>query len=163
MARSVLRVADQRAGRLPTACVLSGVESETAVRVRAVSWRGARWPMFVPGLTTTLGILGRRPNFAVALPVSTEVWKRWRRRAIAGLAAVTFGIVLMVVSVIGWQLPPGVLGGLVLIGGLSLWARAHRNWWVTCRYDPVAATIVVEPAHRRFDDQARVLFTRSIR
>jgi hypothetical protein len=119
--------------------------------------------MFVPGLMTTLGILGRRPNFAVALPVSTEVWRRWRRRAIAGQAAVTFGLVLTVFSVIGRQLPPGVLGGLVLIGGISLWARAHQNWWVTCRYDPTAATVVVEPAHSRFDDQARLLFTRTIR
>lgn len=163
MRRSVLRVDDQRAGRLPTACVMSGVETDTAVRVRAVAWSGARWLMFVPGLTLALGTLGRRPHFAVALPVSAAVWTRWRHRAVAGQAAVTFGIVLVVVSVIGRQLPPGVLGLLVFVGGFGLWARAHRNWWVTCRYDTVAETIVVEPTHARFDDQARALFTRSIR
>lgn len=161
--RSVLRVSDQRAGRFPTVCVLSGVETNTAVRVRANDWRGPRWLMFVPGLTSAIAWLARRNHFRVSLPVSADVWKRWRRRSLAGQAAVTFGVVLVVAGVVGRQLPPGVLGLLVLAGGLALWARAHRNWWLTCRFDPVETIVTVEPAHSRFDDQARALFVRSLR
>ena len=43
MTTSVLRIADQRAGRFPDVCVLSGVATENAVRVQAVEWSGRSW------------------------------------------------------------------------------------------------------------------------
>lgn len=119
--------------------------------------------MFVPGLAATVCWLGRRARFVVALPVGRDVWTRWRRRVIAGQAAVTFGFVLVVAAVVGRAAPPGVVGAFFLVAGLVLWARANRNWWVTCRYDPVASVIVVEPTHQRFDEAARALFARSLR
>ncbi len=154
---------DRRAGRLPQACVLSGVATQNAVRVRAFEWRGRRWLLCVPGLVPVICRLGRRPSVLLALPVSGEVWTRWRRRVLAGQAAVSFGVVLIAAAIVGRAAPPGALGALVLGLGLVLWARANRNWWVTCRYDPADHTIIVEPTHRNFDDEARALFVRSMR
>lgn len=163
MHRSVLRLDDQRAGRLPDVCVLSGVATQNAARVRAIAWRGRRWLLFVPGLVSVVALLMRRSSVVVSLPVSAAVWTRWRRRVLVGQAAVTFGLVLVGASIIGRQLPPGVLGAWCLIGAFVLWARANRNWWVTCRYDPAASVVVVEPTHREFDGAARALFVRSVR
>lgn len=163
MLRSALRVDDQRAGRFPDVCVLSGVATSHAARVRAIVWRGPRRPLFVPGLVPVAAFLVRRPSFVVSLPVSADVWTRWRRRVLAGQAAVTFGLVLVGASIIGRQLPPGVFGAVCMVGAVVLRARANRNWWVTCRYDPAASVVVVEPTHPEFDAAARVLFTRSVR
>lgn len=163
MRRSVLRVSDQHAGRLPDVCVLSGAPTANAVRVRAVALRGPRWLLHVPGLALIGWRILGRPSSMLVLPVCGDVWTRWRRRVTAGQAAVTFGIVLVAAALAGGGLPPGAVGVVVTVVGWVLWARANRNWWVTCRYDPADSVIVVEPAHPRFDDEARALFTRSIR
>jgi hypothetical protein len=36
------------------------------------------------------------------------------------------------------------------------------NYWLTCRLNPAAGTILVEPTHPRFDEAAKRLFIASL-
>lgn len=162
MARSVLRVADQAAGRFPERCVLSGVDTRHAVRVTAIQWSGPVWLLGVPGLPTTLGWLPGRRTYAVALPVGDRVWRMWRARDLMATSAIfagaTFG---------GIGLAAGVAELIafgVFVGALAVVyrTRAHHDYWVTCRFRPAEQIIVVEPTHRKFDEAARDLFVRSL-
>jgi hypothetical protein len=163
MARSVLRVADQLAGIYPERCVLSGVETTRAVRLDATQWGGPRWTLGVPGLAFVAGRLPRHGRCAVALPVSERVWKLWRFRALAAMATLTAGATFFGIGVATGATGLAVFGLVVMIAALAYRTRAHHNFWVTCTLHPEASTIIVEPTHRRFDEEARKLFTRTVR
>jgi hypothetical protein len=59
--------------------------------------------------------------------------------------------------------PLGVFGLVLISAAVAAHARAHHNYWFTCRLQPSSATIVVEPTHPRFDDAARELFLRTLK
>ena len=163
MARSVLRVADQLAGIYPERCVLSGVETTRAVRLTATRWGGARWLLGVPGFALVAGRLPRHGHCSVALPVSERIWKMWRVRDLAAMSTLTAGATFAGIGVLTGTTGLTVFRLLVMIAALAYRTRAHHNFWVTCTLHPEASTIIVEPTHRRFDEEARKLFTRTVR
>ena len=163
MARSVLRLADQRRDVLPDRCVFSGVHTDSAMRMTVTTWRGARWMLYVPGVVPLRAHVLRRPHVVVALPVSPAVWSRWRRRVVLSQAVVTFGVVLIVTGSVVRAAAPLAVGIVVFVSAVALWARANRNWWITCTLDPTRAVLIVEPTHREFDVAARMIFVQSIR
>jgi len=160
MARSVLRVADQLAGVYPECCVLSGVETNRAVRVTAASWGGPRWLLGVPGLAVVAGRLPRHQHCQVALPISERVWKMWRFRDVAAMAALAAGATFVGIGIATGTAGLAGFGALVAIAALVYRTRAHHDYWVTCTLRPEDSTIVVDPTHRRFDEAARALFVR---
>ena len=163
MARSVLRLADQRRDVLPDRCVLSGVQTSGAMRMTATAWRGHRWVLFVPGVVAVLAHVLRHAHVTVSIPVSPAVWTRWRWRVVVSQGAVAFGLVLLGTGLAVGAAAP-LTGGVIVLGGaIALWARANRNWWITCVLDTDRAVIVVEPTHREFDGAARDIFVSSIR
>jgi len=162
MARSALRVADQVAGRFPDRCVLSGAETIHAVRMTATQWAGPRWLLGVPGFARALGLLPRRRHHTVALPVSDRVWRMWRCRNLVGLTALTAGVTFSGIGLVTEVVGLVVFGVVVFTAAMAYRTRAHHNYWVTCRFRPAEATIVVEPTHARFDEAARDLFVRPL-
>ena len=163
MARSVLRVADQLAGIYPVCCVLSGVETQRAVRLTATSWGGPRWLLGVPGFALIAGRLPRHQHVPVALPVSERVWKMWRSRDMASFAALAAGATFFGIGVATGAVGLAVFGAMVVVAAIGYRIRAHHNYWFTCTLRPDDSTIVVEPTHRRFDEAARALFIRTLR
>ena len=163
VARSVLRLADQRRDVFPERCVLSGVETTGAMRTTATVWVGRRWVLFVPGFVHVLVLMLRRPHIAVSIPVSPAVWTRWRKRVVLSQGATAFGGVLIGTGAAVGAAPPLAVGVIVFVAAIVLWARANRNWWITCVLDPARAMVVVEPTHRDFDRAAREIFMRSVR
>ena len=133
------------------------------MRMTATVWDGRRWFLFVPGLVAVLAHVLRRPHVTASIPVSPAVWARWRSRVVLAQGSAAFGGVLIVT---GTALRAGALfavGVVVFVGTTALWARANRNWWITCVLDSAKSVIVVEPTHREFDRAAREIFVRSIR
>lgn len=163
MARSVVRLADQNAGRFPDRCVLSGVATDRAVRCSAVRWNGPRWLLGVPGAVPLLGTLPGRARATVSLPVSKKVWSIWNRRNVAALLILVFGLGLIVAGAVRQT---GILFGvgLVVFFAAAVYrARAHHNFWTSCRLNDTGDSVIVEPTHPDFDRQARQLFERSLR
>lgn len=162
MTASVLRISDQRRERFPDVCVLSGEPTSHAVRLVAVSWRGPRWVLAVPGVVPVLGALPGHERSNVALPVSRRVWRMWQRRNAIGITGVVAGALWMLAGAVvasGVALAFGAV--LVVLAGVYR-TRTVVNYWVTCRLNAEAATIVVEPTHPTFDEAARRLFISSI-
>ncbi len=163
MARSVLRLADQRRDVFPDRCVLSGATTTGAMRMTATVWGGRRWMLFVPGVVVVLAHVLRRSHVTVSLPATPDVWARWRRRVVLAQGTAAFGGVF---TAIGSAVGAAALlaaGVPVFVGAIALWARANRNWWITCVLDPPRAVVVVEPTHLEFDRAAREIFLSSIR
>ena len=163
MARSVLRVADQLAGIYPERCVLSGVETTRAVRLAATEWGGRRWLLGVPGFALVAGRLPGRGHCPVALPVSERIWKMWRIRDLGAMSTLTAGATFTGIGVVAGATGLAVFGLLVTIAAIAYRTRAHHNFWVTCVLRPEDSTVLVEPTHQRFDDEARTLFIRTVR
>jgi hypothetical protein len=162
VARSVLRLADQAAGRYPTQCVLTGVTSSRAVRMTAPEWEGPRWLLAVPGLGMLIGIIPGRRRCSVALPVSATTWKRWSRRQLVGVAAIGFGAMIAIGGAVGGEVSLVLLGALVAVAGAGYLTVVAHRFWVVCRYRPADGTVIVEPTHPKFDAAARALFVRSL-
>ena len=163
MARSVLRLADQAAGIFPDRCVLSGVGTTRAVRVKATQWAGRRWLLGVPGFATVVGRLPRHGHCSVALPISAAVWKMWRFRDVTAMSALAAGVTFFGIGVATGTPALAALGMLTVVASLTYRTRAHHDYWVTCTLQPANSTIVVEPTHQRFDEAARTLFLRTLR
>ena len=163
MARSVLRLADQRRDVFPDRCVLSGVQTSGATRMTVTAWRGRTWVLFVPGVAAVLAHVLRRPHVTVSLPVSPAVWTRWRRRVVVCQGAAAFGGVLIVTGLAVGAAAPLAGGVPIVVVAIASWARANRNWWITCVLDTVQEVIVVQPTHSVFDGAAREIFVSSIR
>jgi hypothetical protein len=163
MARSILRVADQLAGIYPEHCVLSGVETTRAVRLTATQWSGARWLLGVPGFALVVGRLRRSGHCPVALPVSERIWKMWRTRDLAAMSTLAAGVTFVGIGVVTGATGLAVFGLLVVIAAIAYRTRAHHNFWVTCVLRPEDSTVLVEPTHQRFDEDARMLFIRTVR
>lgn len=161
VARSVLRISDQNAGRFPTCCVLSGVDTERAVRVRAICWDGPRWVLGIPAMGLLTGLLSGRSSMSVALPVSETVWSRWNRRNLVASAIIAFSIVLGAMSIVKQAGDLFVVGAFAFLAAMAYRTRAARNYWTTCRISRTGETIIVEPTHPDFDRQAQSLFTQT--
>lgn len=99
----------------------------------------------------------------VSIPVSPAVWFRWRRRVVLCQGSAAFGSVLIGVGSVLVAPAPLVAGVIVFVVAVALWARANRNWWITCVLDPVRALVIVRPTHPEFDRAAREIFVKSIR
>jgi len=162
VARSVLRVADQVAGVFPDRCVLSGVDTERAVRLTATQFGGPRWLLGVPGFATVVGCLPGHGRCPVVLPVSVRVWKMWRLRNVVALSTLAAGVTFVAIGAATGVVALAAFGVVVVIGAVAYRTRANHNYWVTCSLHPSTATIVVEPTHSRFDDAARDLFIRTL-
>jgi hypothetical protein len=162
VARSVLRVADQRAERFPDVCVLTGEPTAHAARLTATTWSGPRWMLGIPAFVTILGALPGRERAAVALPVSPRVWRMWQRRNAIGIAAAVVGALWMVTGAVLGSAVMLVLGAIITVLAVVYRTRAVVNYWLTCRLNPAAGTILVEPTHPRFDEAAKRLFIASL-
>lgn len=139
MARSVLRLADQRAERFPDRCVLLGV----------------------PGLVPLLGVLPGNQRVPVLLPVHERVWRSWNRRNITALLFLVFGLGLIAASIFRATGDLLGLGVVVSLSAVAYRTRAHHNYWTTCRLNKPGDAVIVEPTHREFDRQAQRIFRRS--
>jgi hypothetical protein len=109
-----------------------------------------------------LGMLPRHERTTVALPVSSRVWRMWQRRNAIGITGVVVGVLWCITGVV---LASGVavaVGAIVALGAGAYRTRSVVNYWTTCRLDAAAATIIVEPTHRTFDEAAKQLFIASI-
>jgi hypothetical protein len=163
VARSVLRVADQKAGVFPDRCVLSGAETVRAVRLTATQFGGPRWLLGVPGFAAFVGRLPGHERCPVALPISDRLWKVWRLRNALAFSALASGLTFLVIGAATGTIPLAIFGLVVVVGAAAYRTRANHNYWVTCSLHPANGTIIVEPTHRQFDDAARDLFIRTLR
>jgi hypothetical protein len=159
---SVLRIADQRAGRFPDVCVLSGVPTPNAVRVQAVEWSGPSWILGVPGVVSVVKWWPGRSSETVALPIAATVWRMWSRRNTVAMALTTFGLGLVVIGALRSRGALLVIGAFIIVVACAYRARAAVNYWVTCRLDVSRGCVTVQPTHPSFDTQARALFVRSL-
>jgi hypothetical protein len=157
-----LRVADQTCGIYPEVCVLSGVKTSRAVWVDAPQWEGRRWLLAVPGFAAVIGRLPGRRRCSVALPVGPAPWKRWRRRHVAGVAMLGFGLITMTAGIANRTVQQIWFGVVTAAMGTAYLTYITGRFWVVCRYRPATGTIVVERTHPLFDAEARVLFLRSV-
>lgn len=162
MTRSVLRLGDQNAGRLPDRCVLSGKPTDSVARVWAVSWRGPTWILQIPGAVALLALRGSDHRRRVSLPIADDVWHRWHRRNIVSVFGISGGLGFLLVGLVQ---NPGlaVIGTIVLVVSVAARTRAAHNYWFTCRLNTERGLVTVEPTHADFDAAARELFTRSLR
>jgi hypothetical protein len=147
--RSVLLGRDQDRGVLPDHCVVTGVRTAGAIRVRATP----RWlPELVADALGPLTGIGRR----VALPVDADALRPYRRRQA------------------GWSLPAGAGIGIALFGAVPLGIalvvlgvagsmRTRRRDWVQVRTAPNGDDVIVLRGSRAFDEDAQRLFTASLR
>jgi hypothetical protein len=117
----------------------------------------------VPGFAFVAGRLPGRGRCPVALPVSERVWKMWRIRDLAAMSTSTAGATFFGIGVGSGAIGLAVFGLLVVVAAVAYRTRAHHNFWITCTLRPGDATIIVEPTHPRFDEDARMLFTRTLR
>ena len=162
MARSVLRVSDQRAERFPDVCVLSGERTEHAVHLTAVTWAGPKWILGIPGFVPVLGALPRHDRTTVALPVSPRVWRIWQRRNAIGITGVVAGVLWLFVGAFLASGVAAAIGAIIALAAGAYRTRSVVNYWTTCRLNTTAGTIIVEPTHRTFDEAAKRLFISSI-
>lgn len=162
LSRSVLRAADQVDGRYPEVCVLSGVDTSRAVRLSAPEWKGRRGLLTIPGFAAVIGRLPGRERCSVALPVSAAAWSRWRRRHLAGVATLGFGLVAAVAGAVNSNPQQIGFGTVMAALGVLYLTFANNRFWVTCCFRPATSTIIVEPTHARFDAEARLLYLRSV-
>lgn len=162
MTTSVLRMADQRAGRIPDVCILTGVSTSNAVRLRAVEWSHRSWLLGIPGATGAARLWPGRASVPVVLPVDGRIWRMWNRRNGAAIVAMMFGIGLLSIGVLRGAGGPATVGGLILAMACGYRTRAAVNYWVTCRYDPDRDTASITPTHPAFDAQATALFVRAL-
>lgn len=132
VARSVLRVADQVAGVVPDLCVLSGVETERAVRLTATQWGGPRWLLGVLGFAMVVGWLPGHERCTVALPVSVRVWRMWRARNAMALSALSAGAMCVAIGGATGAVVLAVFGAVMSVGAVTYHARPNHNYWVTC-------------------------------
>ena len=124
---SVLRIADQRAGRFPDVCVLSGVATENAVRVQAVEWSGRSWILGIPGVVSVLRWWPGRSSETVALPVAATVWRMWNRRNTVAMALMMFGLGLVVIGAIRTRGAGVVIGVLRHRAGVCVPGARRRE------------------------------------
>jgi hypothetical protein len=162
VATSVLRMADQQAGRYPNVCVLSGVPTSNAVRVRAVQWSGRSWILGIPGAVPLLRMWPGRSSVPLALPIAAPIWRIWNRRNTIAVALVAFGLGFVVIGVFRSVAPIVVVGVFLVALACAYRTRAARNYWFTCRFDPRRECVTVQPTHRSFDTEARAIFIRSL-
>ena len=162
MARSVLRVSDQRAERFPDVCVLSGERTEHAVRLTAVTWPGPKWVLGIPGFVPVLGVLPRHDRTTVALPVSPRVWRMWQWRNAIGVTGVVTGVLWFIAGAFLASGVAAAIGAIVALTAGAYRTRSVVNYWTTCRLNTTTGTIIVEPTHRTFDEAAKRLFISSI-
>lgn len=162
MARSVLRLKDQEAGRFPDRCVLSGVSTDRAVHVTAVRWNSRRWMLGVPGAVPVLSLLPGRTRRRVSLPVSATVWSTWNRRNLSALIVLVFSAGLILASAVRQTGDLLGVGVVLVVVAVAYRTRAQHNFWTTCRLSAGGDQVIVEPTHPEFDRQARQLFTRSV-
>ncbi len=143
--------------------MLSGLDTEAAVRLTATQFGGTRWLLGVPGFASVVGRLPGHERCTVALPISVRVWKMWRVRNLAALSTLAAGVTFLAIGVATRTVALAVFGVVVALGAVAYRTRANHDYWVTCTLHPSNATIVVDPTHPRFDDAARDLFRRALR
>lgn len=148
--RSVLRISDQVAGRIPDRCVLTGEATEHVLRVRAVSDALPEPVVDVVGGPLRLG----RP---VDVPMAPEALSDYRRRQSRWVGVAGAGIGLVVLGVLSGAVPwPGLLLLAVAVAGS---ARLRARRWIQVRQRRDSDDLVVLRAHPAFDEQARRLYT----
>jgi hypothetical protein len=117
----------------------------------------------MPGFAFVAGRLPGHRHCPVALPVSERIWKMWRVRDLAAMSTVTAGGTFFGIGAVAGATGLAVFGLLVAIAAIPYRTRAHHNFWVTCVLRPEDSTVLVEPTHQRFDEDARMLFIRTVR
>lgn len=161
--KSVLLVADQKAGRFPDRCVLTGEPTESAVRIWAIDSTKCQWLI---GLLGPLGVVvarisGRRFT-RIALPISSRPWGIWNRRSNLYAATTAAGLGLVAAGLLRPSTAIVVFGVVVIAASRALRMRALQNFWLRAELKPDQAQLLVEPTHANFDREARKLFKRSI-
>jgi hypothetical protein len=161
---AVLRESDQRAGRIPQACVRTGQRTDGAVTQRVVALqRFELWTLILGSvLAYRLGALLGRTTSTVVLPVTPNAYRSWRKRLTRCVLASSAGVALLVVGAVQHTTGIAVLGVVLAVGGWNLRARWWVKWWVGLEYRPGAGHILVSRVHRGFDAEARELFLRGV-
>lgn len=147
--RSVLRGAHQDRDVLPDRCVLTGRRTDGAIRVRATS---RRVPEVVADVLGPAARTGRR----VALPIDGDELRWYRRRQALVAMPTGIGITFTALGAVPFGLALVVLG----IAG-SWWTR--RRHWFQVRMADDGRDVVVLRGHALFDQDARRLFTATIK
>ncbi len=160
MTTSVLRIADQRKGRVPDRCVVTGEPTQHAIRVRAARRPRVRW--LYPVVRPFLYLKGRgRPPaaLAVVLPLAPDAWRRRRNIVAASGVAGGAGGALVATGATGHT---GLLvaGILVVVAVVAARLAFDGRRWVQVWLKPDGEEIVVTNTSPAFDDVARQLFIR---
>ena len=158
MTTSVLRVADQRKGRVPDRCVVTGEPTQHAIRVRAARRPRMRWlyPMVRPILY--LKARGRPPAaLAVVLPLAPVAWRQRRNIVAASGIAGGAGGALIAFGATG-HAELLVIGVLVVATVVVARLRFDARRWVQVWLKPGGEEIIVTNTSPAFDEMARRLF-----
>jgi hypothetical protein len=87
----------------------------------------------------------------------------WRIRDLAAMSGLAAGVTFLGIGAVTGTIGLAVFGIVVAFAAIAYRTRAHHNFWVTCIFCPEDSTVLVEPTHQRFDDEARMLFVRTVR
>jgi hypothetical protein len=157
---SVLRVADQRKGRVPDRCVVTGEPTSHAIKVRAARRPRQRWlyPMLRPFLY--LKARGRPPGaLAVVLPLAPEAWRHRRNIVAASGVAGGMGGAMIATGATG-RIGLIILGVIVVVAVVGARLVSDGRRWIQVWLKPDGDEIIVTNTSAGFDAQARQLFTK---
>lgn len=164
--RAVLREADQRDGRTPHVCVVTGQKTERAIQARAADL-GSSTEMWERAIgnrgAVALARLRRRPVASLVLPVSEGAWKQWRVRLGRVVAVNAFALGVLAIGVARLETGYLLLAVVVAALGQRIRVRAWRDCWVGLAFRSAAGDIVVSRVHPTFADEAKRLYVGSIR
>jgi hypothetical protein len=160
MTTSVLRVADQRKGRVPDRCVVTGEPTQHAIRVRAARRPRMRWLYPVVRPILYLKARGRPPAaLAVVLPLAPVAWRQRRNIVAASGIAGGAGGALIAFGATG-HTELLVIGVLVVAAVVVARLRFDARRWVQVWLKPGGEEIIVTNTSPAFDEMARQLFMR---
>lgn len=161
---AVLLVEDQRHGRAPTHCVISGKKTDGAVKVWAIAAKHLDWiigPLGVLGVG--LARLAGRETLQITLPVDQLLWKHWQRRATMSFLVAWIGAGALAVGTIRADTQLTVFGLISIVLAMGLRGWFFRRFWVSTQLRPSTRDILIRRAHPDFGQDAKELYIAALR
>lgn len=163
MARAALRMADQRRGRVPDRCVVSGARTDGAVHAWAVELRRADvlWLALGP-VARLIAALGRRRSRRIVLPLSPAAWSSLRAGLRWAVLAAGLGAGALTLGAARGDGALVVLGGTLLLLAWVLRAVVLWRRWVGVVLRTGGDEAVLHRVSPEFATSAKALFTGSV-
>jgi hypothetical protein len=161
--RAALRMADQRRGRVPTRCAVTGAPTEGAVHAWAVELGRADvlWLAVGPVLRP-LSALVRRRSERIVLPLAPEAWASLRAGLRWAVVVAGVGGGALALGLVQGDAGVVVLGAVLLVAAWTIRALVLWRRWVGVVLRPGGEEVALSRVSPGFDAAARALFVGSV-